>query len=193
MFLFKKIIERLPDVEQVRCQNLNEDSLLSMNMFKNNKNKKLYKLVPNSNFTTFDLVLNACYNKNIEISGFENLIPNIPTEKLERNEIKKKLFYQVHYKYNKFPSLIEDTFGKPRLPDYYIKCFGEFYNFNTIFTYEFVRELNRCNYSNEFFQVRVINNYKIVEGYIGFVSEENIESFKPSKYWKVELVDKIQR
>ncbi len=31
MFLYKKIIDRLPYVEQVRCQNLNEDSLLSMN------------------------------------------------------------------------------------------------------------------------------------------------------------------
>lgn len=193
MFLFKKIIERLPYIEQVRCQNLNEDVLLSMNKFKNNKNLKLYKLVPKSKFTPFDLVLNVCYNKNIEIKSFENLIPDIPTEKSERNEIKKKLFNQTHYRYNKFPSLLEDTFGRPKLPDYYVKCFGEFYNFNSIFTYKLVRELNRCNYSNEFFQVRVVDNYKIVDGYLGFISEDVIESFKPSKYWKVELVDKIQR
>lgn len=188
MTLHKQTLERSPWRDTISIQTVNKDFLSNSAQHNHTKyGTSLYELIPKK-FSEFYLVLHKLYRVD---NTLESVGDFIKVDKQHPNYygFKKQLFGQVQNPYNTFPKLIQEAWGKPILPDNYIKIFGEFYNYKAITTYLWCTELDKVKpYSRiKFFIVRLNNDFKI------FFIEDKIGKFEDiNPYWTIAKYDGIE-
>lgn len=151
MFLEKYVTSRLPRDSRLDIVNITKANLLRRWYPSSNK---IYIVKPKSKFLIYELVLKYCYGILKPINCLDDFYIDIPKSNPERLEYIRVATLSECYLYNKFPKNIIDIYGYPTLPEDYVEVFGEFYNFRYLIQYLGARELNKYNYSKDYFMIR---------------------------------------
>lgn len=181
MYLNKNVVERMMFKDRVQVNDIKEGDFK-----KSYQNWNHYKIVPKSKQLEYTLILKYCYNIDKVINTLDEVYPNIPKENPKRYDFKREVLGQVCYQFNNFPKYFTEVYGKPNLPEEYVKTFGEFYNFNTLVNYLKIKELNRCRYSDTYHNVKIIEDNQIKGHYLGFILNESLKELNFNcEYWEV--------